>query len=68
MTIQTNDLDSCAQCGADPALHRTAGRHEGREPHNLDGAWMKCGKCGNTITVIGRQAVKRVRAGGNLRP
>jgi hypothetical protein len=60
-------LDSCAQCGADPAKYCTAGRHKGREPHNLDGAWMKCGLCGNTITVIGHQAVKRARLAWNLR-
>jgi len=61
------ELDLCAQCGADPAVHCKAGHYRGREPHNLDGSWMQCGACGNTITVIGRQAVKRVRAAWNIR-
>lgn len=61
------DLDSCAQCDADPATYCTAGRHKAREPHDLDGAWMKCGVCGNMITVIGRQAVKRARLAWNIR-
>ena len=61
------ELDSCAQCGADPKLHCSVGRSRGREPHDLDGSWIKCGACGNTITVYGRQAVKRARLAWNIR-
>ncbi len=60
-------LSVCAQCGADPKTHCTTGRAKCREPHDLDGAWIQCGQCGNAITVYGRQAVRRARLAWNLR-
>lgn len=62
----SDGLFGCAQCGSDPAQYCTADRYKGREPHNLDGAWMRCNRCGNTITVIGRNAVRRVRRCWNV--
>jgi hypothetical protein len=61
------ELEPCVQCGGDPEKHCTAGRARGREPHDLDGAWIRCGRCGNSITVMGRQAVRRARLAWNIR-